>query len=323
MRDRLFRVVITVLMFAAVGHAAERIIVEGVLVRVNERIVTISDFTQRVRQELAQMPTMPNNEELQQFTEMLLDEMVSELVLLERADEKRLTVEDAAVDRALDGLREENKLQDDEAWEQALESAGLTIDSLRERYRRQMLLQRAVQGEVRPVEITEEELRRQYELDKEKYRVPAKVALQQIFLPEDGSGAAGLMRRAQGIVERARAGADLRAEATLAGSELQDLGSIPVDDCRPELRRALEPLADGEITEPLAVSGGIQIVRLVERIPAGYEPFESVADSIRRERSAESYEGQTRGLVEKLKQQYLVEVHREYLDIVFANLGGA
>jgi parvulin-like peptidyl-prolyl isomerase len=323
MRDRVFRVVIALLMMTAVVHAAERIIVEGVLVRVNERIVTISDFTQRIRQELAQMPAMPNNEELQQFTEMLLDEMVSELVLMERATEKRLTVEDAAVDNAIDGLREENNLQDDDAWEQALESAGLTIESLRERYHRQMLLQRAVQGEVRPVEITEEELRQQYELDKEKYRVPAKVALQQIFIPEDGSGSAGIMRRAQGIVERARAGADLKAEATLAGSELQDLGSIPVDDCRPELRQALEPLADGEIAEPLTVSGGIQIVRLVERIPAGYEPFEAVVASIRRERSAESYEGQTRGLVEKLKQQYLVEVHREYLDIVYANLGGA
>jgi parvulin-like peptidyl-prolyl isomerase len=199
----------------------------------------------------------------------------------------------------------------------------LTIESLRERYRRQMLLQRTVQGEVRPVEITEQELRQQYELDKERYRVPAKVALEQIFLPEDTSGTAGIMRRARGIVERARAGADLRAEATLAGSELQDLGSIPVDDCRPELRQALEPLADGEIAVPLAVSGGVQIVRLVERIPAGYEPFEAVVNSIRRERSAESYEGQTRGLVEKLRQQYLVEVNRDYLDIVFANLGGA
>jgi foldase protein PrsA len=323
MRDRVCRVVMTVLMLATVVHAAERIVVEGVLVRVNERIVTISDFTQRVRQELAQMPTMPNNEELQQFTEMLLEEMVSELVLLERATEKRITVEDAAVDNALDGLREENNLQDDDAWVQALESAGLTIESLRERYRRQMLLQRTVQGEVRPVEITEQELRQQYELDKERYRVPAKVALEQIFLPEDTSGTAGIMRRARGIVERARAGADLRAEATLAGSELQDLGSIPVDDCRPELRQALEPLADGEIAVPLAVSGGVQIVRLVERIPAGYEPFEAVVNSIRRERSAESYEGQTRGLVEKLRQQYLVEVNRDYLDIVFANLGGA
>jgi parvulin-like peptidyl-prolyl isomerase len=309
-------------MMMSLAPAAQRVTVEGVLVRVNERIVTISDFTNRLRQELTQMRTPPNDEELQQFTDMLLEEMISELVLLERATEKRLIIEDAAVDNALEGLREENSLQDDEAWEQALASAGLTVEDLRARYHRQMLLQRAVQGEVRPVEITEEELRQQYELEKERYRVPAKVELQQVFLPDNGSDSAGLSRRAQGIVDRVRGGADLKAEATLAGSELQDLGAIPADDCRPELSRALGPLDDGDVTDPLTVAGGIQIVRLVERIPAGYQPFEDVINSIRRERSAESYESQTRGLVEKLKQQYLVEVHREYLDIVFANLGG-
>jgi len=323
MRERIIGILVAALLLAPAVLSAERVIIEGILVRVNERVVTISDFTDRIRQELAQMPTQPNNEELRQFTEMLLEEMVSELVLLERATEKRLTIEDAAVDQALEGLREENDLQDDEAWEQALASAGLTIETLRERYRRQMLLQRTVQGEVRPVEITQEELRRYYELDKERYRVPAKVELQQIFLPEDGSSSGGLMRRAQGLVDRVRAGADLKAEATLAGSELQDLGAIPVDDCRPELALALTPLDEGELTDPLAVAGGIQIVRLVKRIPAGYLPFEEVEDGIRRERSAESYEAQTRGLVEKLQQQYLVEIHREYLDIVFAGLGGA
>jgi parvulin-like peptidyl-prolyl isomerase len=319
----MFGILVGVLLMVPTVRGAERVTVEGILVRVNEQIVTISDFTDRIRQELAQMPAQPSNEELQEFTNMLLEEMVSELVLLERATEKRLTIEDAAVDQALDGLREENNLQDDEAWEQALANAGLTIEALRARYRRQMLLQRTVQGEVRPIEITEQELRQHYEIEKEKYSVPAKVELQQIFLPDDGSPAAGLMRRAQGIVDRARAGADLKAEATLAGSELQDLGAIPAEDCRPELKRALEPLDDGELADPLAVAGGVQIVRLVQRIPGGYLPFEEVEDSIRRERSSESYEAQTRGLVEKLKQQYLVEIHREYLDIVFANLGGA
>jgi parvulin-like peptidyl-prolyl isomerase len=324
MRERITGMLVGMLLAVLpAAQGAERVVVEATLVRVNERIITISDFTERIREELAQAPTPPNNEELREFAEMLLNEMVSELVLLERATEKRLKVEDEAVNRALDNLREENNLQNDEDWERALESAGLTVESLRERYRRQILLQRAVQGEIRPVEITEEELRRQYELEKERFRVPAKFELQQIFLPEDESSRTEIMRRAQGIVDRARAGADLKAEATLAGSQLQDLGEIPVEDCRPELRNALDTLADGGITDPLTVAGGVQIVRLVERIPAGYEPFEEVVDRIRRERSAESYEGQTRGLVEKLKQQYLVEVHREYLDNVFANLGGA
>jgi len=323
MRERVIVVLIGALMMALVAHGAERVVVEGVLVRVNERIVTISDFTQRIRQELAQMPTQPNSEELQQFTEMLLDEMVSELVLLERAQEKRLDIDDERVDEAMENLRKENSLEDDEAWEQALASAGMTVETLRERYRRSMLLQRAVQGEVRAVEITEEELRQQYEIDKEDYRVPAKVELQQVYLADDGSSSAELSRRARGIVDRVRSGADFKAEATLAGAELQELGAIPADDCRPELKQALEPLNDGDLTDPLIITGGIQIVRLVKRIPAGYQPFEEVVEGIRRQRSAETYEGQTRGLVEKLKNQYLVEVHQEYLPVVFANLGGA
>ena len=323
MRERVIAVLIGSLLTFLVAHGADRVVVEGVLVRVNERIVTISDFTERIRQELTQMPTQPNNEELQQFTEMLLEEMVSELVLLERAQEKRLNIEDAQVDQALENLRKENNLEDDEAWEQALASAGMTVEALRERYYRQMLLQRAVQGEVRPVEITEEELRQQYELDKENFRVPAKVNLEQVYLAESGSNSAELDRRARGIVDRVRSGADFRAEATLAGAELQELGAIPADDCRPELKQALEPLSDGDVTDPLSITGGVQIVRLVERIPAGYQPFEEVVDEIRRQHSAATYESQTRGLVEKLKSQYLVEVPREYLDVVFASLGGA
>ena len=323
MRERVISVLIGSLMMALVAHGAERVVVEGVLVRVNERIVTISDFTERIRQELTQMPTQPNNEELQQFTEMLLDEMVSELVLLERAQEKRLNVEDEMVDNAIENLRKENNLEEDQAWEEALSSSGMTIDALRERYKRSMLLQRAVQGEVRPVEITEEELRLQYELDKENFRVPAKVNLEQVFLVDDGSNSAELSRRAHGMVDRVRSGADLKAEAILAGAELQELGAIPADDCRPELVQALEPLNDGDLTDPLVIPGGVQIVRLVQRIPAGFQPFEEVVDGIRRQHSTETYESQTRGLVEKLKNQYLVEVHHEYLDVVFANLGGA
>ena len=322
MRERVIGMLIGLLIVAPVARGAERVIVEGVLVRVNERIVTISDFTERLRQELGQMPNQPTDEELRKFADMLLNEIVNELVLTERAAEKRLTVEDAMVNQTIQNLREENELEDDQAWEEALASSGMTEDMLRERYRQSILLQRAVQGEVRPVEITEEELRQQYELEKETYSIPAKVELEQVFIADDGSNTAGLVRRAQAMVDRVRSGADLKAEATLAGAELQELGAIPTDDCRPELKTALEPLADGDLTDPLAVSGGVQIVRLVQRIPAGYQPFEEVVDGIRRRRSEESYEGQTRGLVEKLKQQYLVEVHEEYLDLVFMNLSG-
>jgi parvulin-like peptidyl-prolyl isomerase len=323
MRNRVVYLVVALIVMVVVAGAGERILLEGSLVRVNDRIVTVSEFAERVRQELSQVPQTPTGEELRQFVEMLLQEIVNELVLMERATEKRVEVDEQMVDQAIANLREENNLQDDEAWEQALTSSGLTIDNLRERYRRTILLQRAVQGEVRPVEITEEELRQQYEEEKDRYLVPAKVELEQVFISVDDGGASSAQAEqiARGMVSRVRDGADLKAEATLAGAELQDLGEIPVDDCRADLIQALEGLDDGGVTEPLPVPGGFQVIRLVRRIPEGYQPFEEVMPELRRERSAESYESQTRGLVEKLRKEYLVEVHDEYLDQVFAQLG--
>jgi peptidyl-prolyl cis-trans isomerase SurA len=323
MRKPVVGLALALVSVAAFAAASERVLVEGVLVRVNERIVTISDFNERVRSEIAQMPQAPaSQQELSEFAEMLLQEVVNELVLLERATEKRVEVDEKMLDQAIANLRKENNLEDDEAWEQALASSGLTAELLRERYRRSMTMQRAVQGEVRPVEVTEEELRRQYESDKERFSVPTKVELQQVFLPGADETDPAARRRAEAMVGRVRGGADLKAEAILAGAELQDLGAIPVEDCRPDLRGAIEPLPEGGVTDPLAVPGGLQIVRLVARIPAGYQPFEEVAEELRRQRSVESYESQTRGLVEKLRTDYLVEVHEDRLALVLESLAG-
>ncbi len=322
MRSRKFLVAVVLTVIATAAAAQDRMVIEGILVRVNDRIITISDFTKRLQVELTQMQTAPTEEEIHQLTQVLLAEMVDEMVLLERAAEKNIEINEKMVDQALQNLREENNLLEDEAWEAAVESSGLTMEQLRERYRRTILLQRAVQGEVRPLEITEEELRRLYEQQIEDYAVPEKVVLEQVFISDGGASSSEVVRRADGMVARVRDGADLKAEATLAGSQLQELGSIPIEDCRPELRAALADIEDGEVADPLPVPGGVQIIRLVQTIPAGYQPFPEVSNDIRRQVSAETYEGQTRGLVEKLKKEYLVEVFEDRLAIVYRNLGG-
>jgi parvulin-like peptidyl-prolyl isomerase len=325
MRSRVVLVSVLVILtaLAAVVSAEDRVVLEGILVRVNDNIVTISDFTKRLRTELTQLQTAPSEDEIRQLTEKMLSEIVDELVLLERASEKHIEVNEKMVDQALQNLREDNNLLDEEAWAQAVESSGLTLDQLRDRYRRTILLQRAVQGEVRPLEITEEELRQLYQQQIEQYSVPEKVVLQQVVITAEGSAVDDAMRRAEGMVERVRKGADLKAEATLAGSQLQDLGAIPLADCRPELRAALDKIEDGGVTDPLLVPGGVQVILLVQTIPAGYQPFDEVVDTIRRQVSADSYQGQTRALVEKLKKEYLVEVYQDRLAIVYRNLGGS
>ena len=203
--------------------------------------MTVSDFRERVGIELSQQPSPPEGAALDRFIRGLFDTQVEEMILLERAREKKLTIDDEMVDKAIGELREQNQLQDDAAFKAALAGAGLTEEALRDRYRHNMLLQRAVQSEVKPTEITEPEVRERYEADKEKFRVPAKVELEQVFLPvaADGSDRRQVMRTAQGLVERVRGGADLRAEATLAGARHSGAGRNPRG--RPSRRAACAP----------------------------------------------------------------------------------
>ncbi len=300
---------------AAVVSSAEREVLEAILIRVNDRIVTVSEFYERLDQELRQLPNPPAGEELVAFRDGLVENLVNEMILMERAEEKNIVPDEGALDEAIAGLREENDLQDDELFKAALEESGMTEASLRERYRKSFMIQRAAQGEVRLTEITEEELKAIYESDKENYAVPAKVELQQMIFPvaSDGTDTEAVAGRVVAMLERVKNGADLQAEATLAGVEIQELGAIPLQDLRPELADLLGTLADGDFSEPAVTAGGLQVLRLVQRIPAGYQPFEEVEGGIRRRETERVFFEQRGGFIERLKENYLVEVHTDRL----------
>jgi parvulin-like peptidyl-prolyl isomerase len=311
-----------VLLVTAVVDSTERVMVEGILVRVNDRIMTVTDFVDRLQGELSQMQPQPTGDQLVEYTREAFDTAVDEMVILERAREKKLTIDDEMIDSAMDELREQNDLQDETAFEAALAGSGLTEDMLRERYRHNMLLQRTVQSEIKPTEITEEEIRQRYEADKEQYSVPAKVELEQVFFPvgSNGSDRDRVLRVANGLVERVRAGNDLRAEATLAGAEIQELGEIPQADLRQVVQDALSGLEEGGLSDPVDTTGGFLVIRLIRRIPAGYQPFEEVKEPIRRQLSAEAYKDQTQGMVERLKEDYLVKVHEDRYEVLLTEL---
>jgi peptidyl-prolyl cis-trans isomerase SurA len=317
---------VVLLVVAASTAAAERVLVEAILIRVNDRIVTLSDFSERMMVELSQDRNPPSTPDaVRRYAERIFDALLEEMILLERADEMGITVEDEAVDQYVASIREENQLQDDEAFRQALEQMDMTEDSLRARFREQILLNRAARSEVSEPEITSEEVRRRYERDLERFATPAQVELEQVVFPvaADGSDRAAVEARVRALVERVRGGSDLTAESTLAGVEVLETGAIPVDDLWPELREAVEGLEEGQISEAIERGAGLLVVRLVRRIPAGHVPFEEVRDNVRQQLMIEAYQEQTQGMVERLKEEYLVEVHRDRLDTLLANLPGA
>ena len=93
----------------AFASAAERQVYEAIMIRVNDKIVSVSDFRDRVRQELAQLPEKPRGSDLRLFSTGLLKHITEEMVLnappngrtISRVSPATATVNSAAAEDAL------------------------------------------------------------------------------------------------------------------------------------------------------------------------------------------------------------------------------
>ncbi len=310
---RTMLVVCAAFLGAASLGAGTRQVVEGIVVRVNDRILTIADMRQRALEKAAEngKPVTPD-----QYAD-LVNESADELCLLERAKELKIEVGDDEVKAAVDQLKEQNHVPDDATWEKMLANWGLTPERLRSRLRDSIMVNRTLAREVGNLPITEEELRQRYQKDKEEFRVPERFHLEHLVIPPSADPAeeAARMAEASRLVAAARAGGDflslVKDEVAAGRGSGGDLGVIALSDLRPEVRAQVEKLKPGQISDPFASPAGIHVVRVTEIIPPSYKPFEKVEDEIREKELSERYHERLRGIVDGLKRRYVVEVHPE------------
>ena len=307
---------VLVVAVAAAAHAATRTLVEGIVVRVNDRILTTADIRQRAAERTAEngvaVPPAAYPE--------LVQDAADELCLLERAAELKLEVGADEVNTAIAQLRDQNHVSDDDAFDKSLRAMGLTLDQLRSRVRDTIMVNRILSKEVGTLPITEEELRHRYERDRESFRIPERVHLEHIVLPVSGDpiDTTAKLALARRLVAATRAGAEFK---TLVKQEVDaghgsggDLGVVSIPDLRPEVAKSVASLKPGEVSDPFQSPAGVHVVLLVERIPPAYKPFAEVSEELRQRELADRYRTHLNSVVEELKKRYVVEVHPELLN---------
>ncbi|MFI5167436.1 MAG: peptidyl-prolyl cis-trans isomerase [Thermoanaerobaculales bacterium] len=308
-------IAISALALAVAAQAADRRLIEGIVVRVNDRILTTAEIRQRAAERAAEtsvaIPPAAYPE--------LVQDAADELCLLERAAELKLEVGAEEVNTAIAQLRDQNHVADDAAFDKSLHAMGLTIDQLRSRVRDTILVNRILSKEVGTLPITEEELRQRYEREKETFRIPERVHLEHVVLPlaEDQSDAAAKLGLARRLVAAARAGGEFK---TLVKQEVDaghgsggDLGVVSLADLRPEVAKAASGLPPGGVSDPFESPAGVHVIRLIERIPPTFKPFADVSEELRQRELADRYRAHLSSVVEELKKRYVVEVHPELM----------
>lgn len=288
-------------------------LVEGIVVRVNDRILTTADMRQRLAERLAETgrPVPPD-----QYPALVKD-AADELCMLERGAELKVEITDEEVTAAVKELRVQNQIQDEATFEKMLTSTGMSLTALRARLRDTIIINRVLSREVGNFPITEEELRQRYAREQDLHREPEKLHLEHVLysVAPDGKDRAEKDAAARRLVAAVRTGQDFLAlvqvEIGAGLADGGDLGELVDSDLRTEVHDAVAKLAAGEVSDPFPSGAGIHVIRVAKRIPAKVKPFEAVVEELRQREVSDRYRGRMTSIVDDLKKRYVVQVHPE------------
>jgi peptidyl-prolyl cis-trans isomerase SurA len=328
------RLVVPAVLAMAMSPAQGEIL-EQVLVKVNGDILTKTDLEQRqiatLRARLNKdidPATLQNDEQLKkalaEITPRIIVDAIDEMLLVQLGRERGYRLADAQFKDWLTALRKEQNLEDEQKFQQALKQEGMTVDDLRKNVERNMLLQRVRQDEVgSKLSITEEEARQYYLTHQNEFAEAASVTLRELLVEIPTStqqGQAGVNvaqaddaeKKAAGLRAQLAAGQDfakLATEVSAAASKANGglIGPIALADLSEQLRKILETMKPGEITQPIRTPRGFLILKLETLKPAANQPFDAVRDLVAERVYAERERQELRRFLTRVRSQAIIE----------------
>ncbi len=291
-------------------------VINRILIHVNSRIITQSQFDARIDQNVRENGTPPNAAKTEEMKKSVMEELVNEALLEDRAKELDLVTSDAEIEDQIKRLKEQNNVTTDEDFSKALAQSGLTIDRLRDQLRRTVTLQRVVGREVNSkVDLSDDALRVIYEREKETWRVPEKAHLAEILV-SNGDDPARAARRAKEASDLIKGGAKFEAVVKdysdgATKSRGGDLGLVAKGELTAEIDKAVFSLPVGSVSDPIGTRFGWHLVKVIDKIPVSYKPFADVkAELLKREQDTQ-FQKKLAEYLDKIKRDAVIRVSHE------------
>ncbi len=315
MKSRMKR---TLLAAALLGVAVLRLsaaeLVERIVARVNDRLITQSEYDKRV----AIAMRAPRAPDAQTVRGTVLEDMIREKLLEERAKEMSVSATDEEVEAAVQRVKAQYNLTSDAEFDAALADSGMTRDDLRRQMRETITLQKVIGRDVASrMDLSDDGLRIEYERRKEQfYAVPESARVSEIvvkFTPGDAESQATAAAKVEELRGKIKAGtpfADL-AKADSEGKTKDrggELGTVNKGELVEALDVAIFTSKD-EYPAPVLMNGSISLLRITERKDAGYRPFSEVKDDLRKRISDELYEKRFTEYMDKLRREAFVKIY--------------
>ena len=248
----------------------------------------------------------------------MLDALITDTIVEKEVGEKGIVVRDEDIDHYVDGIKERNKI-DDEQLKQALQAQGLSLEAYRAQIRQDIQRQQLVTREIRgKVSVTPEEVQRYYDAHLSEYSTPARLQVAHILFRLDPDApsdrVAALTAKAQEVHQRIKKGADFAEMAKQysedpSGQNGGSLGWFKQGELLDTIEKAAGALKVGEVSEPVRTKVGLHIIKLEGREGESHQKLDDLADQIKQQLySAALEERFQKWLSEDLRQRHHVEL---------------
>jgi peptidyl-prolyl cis-trans isomerase SurA len=300
----------------------DRMSVDRVVAVVNDAIILSSELMRRVAPLSSDLEGVSDQAERKRRKDKLksqvLDEMINEELIVQAAAESKLDVAAKEVQNALEEIKKQNTLDDNQLSE-ALRMQGYTMAGYRHDVRRQILRMRAINMLVRPrVTVTDDDVRGRYDAMSRRSAAVKRIKLRHILvgLPERPTEAqlAEAKRRAGDIIEKVRGGADF---ARLAASESADestkysggeLGWIERGSIDTEWEVIVFAMNKGELRGPITGPRGLHVFQVTDLERNQQKPFAQMKEQLRNEIYRKEMERQTKLWIDELREKAHIQV---------------
>ena len=287
------------LSLSAVSRDSSASELNRVILRVNDRIVTLYDYQKVTRERRialtrAQIPEAERQQMLANLEVSVLRELFDENLMLSRADQLGLRADEVDIRSAIERTKANFGISSEEEFDRALAGNGMTRESFRADIEKNLLVRQVMGREVySQIAIEEEDIRRYYQQNPDEFRQPARHRLREVVVLDTTQDADERLRLATELRRLILAGeADEQIESYENDGVTTgwiDLGWVNVGDLDPQLEEALNGLAPGSVSEPTAARGGLHVIQMLEQEEARLRDFQDVSDEIEARLSDERF----------------------------------
>ncbi len=312
------------------SFAANVVIVEEIIAKVNGEVVTRSEYEQLIsdiRAEAARekdWSAEQKQEYLEKREQNVLRDLIDRHLLVQVADELGVSAE-AQVLRQRDEIMRQYKLATVAEFEQwVADKTGMPVEDLMDQMRNNFLSQAVLGQEVTSrMVVPRVEIEKYFEEHKDEFVRSEGVRLSEILISTEGKTPEELPaveKKAKEILARVQKGepfaeiARRLSESPVSAPNGGDIGIFRRGTLRKEIEDLVFNANKGFITDLIEVPNGYLILKVDERYREGLALLEEVEDEIRNRLLAPKYEPAIRAYLTRLREDAYIELRPGYVD---------